>query len=339
MAPELNLDVGKIAVYSDDIAFLIKLDSHNDMDMLLSRISRHFQRFGMTLKIRQTMVSKTRITMLRQHYIGGIRADAAPKRMLSATHFSCSTMDAQEVELTGLSSACNSAIELANSIVPATVLKWYRASLYKLRSFISSLDTPIDEKFLRLGFRESTISLYKSHFKEFTVIPSWFIEHINELKRQRKLNQAFEMLMQNQGHHKMRPSEKPVQFKADICNAIIYDQAIWVLFHCSMILPTSVGGSGLLSLEQSALTGFGEGFSRPLAALSMSFRSTRFEPLVAKIFENLLGSRLQIHGPEASGLLRQGRGGPGRQYGYAPLETDLITEEWPSHGYPPGCHI
>jgi hypothetical protein len=55
---------------------------------------------------------------------------------------------------------------------------------------------------------------------------------------------------------------------------------------------------------------------------------------VSKIIENLLGSRLQIHEADAVGLLRQGRGGPNRQYGYAPIETDLITEEWPSHGYP-----
>ena len=94
----LGLDVGTIAVYSDDIAFLLRLASVLDIDGVLFRIYQHFALFGMTLKMRQTMVSSSRITMLRQHYIGGIRADATPKRLLSATTFSCSTMDCEDIE-------------------------------------------------------------------------------------------------------------------------------------------------------------------------------------------------------------------------------------------------
>jgi hypothetical protein len=41
--------------------------------------------------------------MLRQHYIGGIITDAAPKLLLSATYFGCNTIKSQKIELTDLS--------------------------------------------------------------------------------------------------------------------------------------------------------------------------------------------------------------------------------------------
>nr|QDB75017.1 MAG: RNA-dependent RNA polymerase [Cladosporium cladosporioides negative-stranded RNA virus 1] len=127
--------VKTIMVYSDDVNAIltIKQASEPMVQSVFSKIMKHCDKFGMTIKYSQTMLSKHRVTMLRQHYADGIRADSTLKRLISVSAGNNPTIVSDEIEVAGICSSASSAMELSNHHEACAYLKNYKLGLLLCR--------------------------------------------------------------------------------------------------------------------------------------------------------------------------------------------------------------
>lgn len=126
-------------IYSDDVNIIarIPLENESDLTSLYNDLTKHFVKFGMILKASQTAISKNRVTLLRQHYFRGQRADSMMKRILSTSILNEDTFISEQMEIAGLNSSISSSLELTNEYVLPQYLKWYLAFYITLRSTTS----------------------------------------------------------------------------------------------------------------------------------------------------------------------------------------------------------
>lgn len=132
-----SIDCKFLAVYSDDVAAIIRLVNLNihGLNDLYRKLVAHCYKFGMIVKASQTMISKCRITMLRQHYVLGKRSDASLKRMIATSLFSNENISSEELDVASINSTISSSIELSNYVITATALKLHKAIFVTMRSF------------------------------------------------------------------------------------------------------------------------------------------------------------------------------------------------------------
>nr|WON42279.1 RNA-dependent RNA polymerase [Actinidia fungus negative-stranded RNA virus 1] len=130
-----DLDVKKIMVYSDDVNAILKIRQASEpmVQSVFSKVMDHCSKFGMTVKYSQTTLSKHRITMLRQHYSDGIRADSTLKRLVSISAANNPVIVADELEVSGICSSASSAMELSNHNEACSYLKNYKLGLLSAR--------------------------------------------------------------------------------------------------------------------------------------------------------------------------------------------------------------
>lgn len=130
-----DLSVNKIMVYSDDVDAILKILQASEpmIQSVFQKIMHHCSKFGMTVKYSQTTLSKHRITMLRQHYANGIRADSTLKRLLSISAGNNPVLVADELEVSGICSSASSALELSNHNEACAYLKNYKLGLLLCR--------------------------------------------------------------------------------------------------------------------------------------------------------------------------------------------------------------
>jgi hypothetical protein len=338
-----ELDICNIAVYSDDIAMVVShpMVDNQAQNRVLKVIQDHYAKFGMILKASQTVVSKYRITMLRQHYIMGIRADSSLKRMVSASSMGSSLYHCDEIEASGLTSAVSSSIELANSIKTQTFLKWYRCIQLLYRGFISGLTTKIDPNIMNENFfSEGTISLYKSYF-DYEQIHSegWIINRIisemDDIERE-ACSGWLQTIVKDLSQKKLSGSE--LDTMTDQIRRIIYeDEAFWVLLYFKCVLPNDLGGAGVIPLEIMALTGVRDNLGRLLGNIISTFRShKRWNNLSLRILENALGGKFLrskltldiMHNPD--NVIKVSQNNADEYYTTSYDETVLINQEWPN---------
>jgi len=126
-----DIEVKTIMVYSDDVNAVIQVKQASEpmVKSIFSKIMKHCSKFGMTVKYSQTTLSKHRITMLRQHYADGIRADSTLKRLISISAGNNPTIVAEELEVAGISASAASAMELSNHHEACSYLKNYKLGL------------------------------------------------------------------------------------------------------------------------------------------------------------------------------------------------------------------
>lgn len=137
---ESGIDMPMLATYSDDIALLIRLAQleQDSLDRMLQRLKRHCLRFGMIVKASQTIVSQHRITMLRKSYYDGILCDPTIKRLLSHTMFNCELYSSEEIEISSVTSATSSALELTNHPITCCLIKWIKNIALSVRTFANT---------------------------------------------------------------------------------------------------------------------------------------------------------------------------------------------------------
>jgi len=130
-----DLDVKTIMVYSDDVNAILKIKQADELmvQSVFNKIVRHCYAFGMTIKYSQTNLSKHRITMLRQHYADGIRADSTLKKLISISAGNNSMIMSEEIEVAGICSSSSSALELSNHNEACAYLKNYKIGLLLVR--------------------------------------------------------------------------------------------------------------------------------------------------------------------------------------------------------------
>jgi hypothetical protein len=126
-----DISVKTIMVYSDDVNAIVQIKQASEpmVKSIFSKIMSHCTKFGMTVKYSQTTLSKHRITMLRQHYADGIRADSTLKRLISVSAGNNPTIVADELEVAGICSSASSAMELSNHHEACSYLKNYKLGL------------------------------------------------------------------------------------------------------------------------------------------------------------------------------------------------------------------
>lgn len=127
--------VKTIMVYSDDVNAILSIKQASEpmVKSVFSKIMKHCDKFGMTIKYSQTMLSKHRVTMLRQHYADGIRADSTLKRLISVSAGNNATIVSDELEVAGICSSASSAMELSNHHEACSYLKNYKLGLLLCR--------------------------------------------------------------------------------------------------------------------------------------------------------------------------------------------------------------
>jgi hypothetical protein len=126
-----DLVIKTIMVYSDDVNAIINIQQPSEavIKSTFSKIMKHCSRFGMTVKYSQTNLSKHRITMLRQHYADGVRADSTLKRLISVSAGNNPVIVSEELEVAGICSSASSALELSNHHEACAYLKNYKIAL------------------------------------------------------------------------------------------------------------------------------------------------------------------------------------------------------------------
>jgi hypothetical protein len=344
LLPEMtDVVVKKEAVYSDDIALIARItDAGLDAQAaLLDIMCGHFVLFGMILKPIQTAISKKRVTMLRQHYISGERADAAPKRMLSVSSCGSSNLQSDEMESSGIVSACTSALELANQVLPQTVMKWYRFNLLSLRSFKSAIMTRIDPEIMsEKYFSPATVSMYRRMFKySETDENPWIVESLNELFKNRSKEDIIQHILTNERILSSKPiSDSQSENFPLIANQLLYEDPSWLdLFYIRSLMPVSFGGFGMMALEQQGVTGYRDSVSRSLSILRSSFsRLSKGSELANICITNVLGGKGHLHDrhvdKDESNLDLQfvDDDGAVKQYEIHYSQGSLATQDWPN---------
>jgi len=126
-----DLTVKRIMVYSDDVDAILQIPQASEpmVQAVFQKIMTHCSKFGMTVKYSQTTLSKHRITMLRQHYADGIRADSTLKRLLAVSAGNNPVVISDELEVAGICSSSASALELSNHNEACAYLKNYKLGL------------------------------------------------------------------------------------------------------------------------------------------------------------------------------------------------------------------
>lgn len=141
ISTETDIHRESCSVYSDDVAMVIRLKevTTEALNNVFVTMRNHYLRGGMVVKLSQTSVTKNRITMLRIHYFKGQRSDNTLKRLLAASVMNNGVIISDELETSGVNSSCSSAMELSESILTITYVKWQKAVFINMRAFASLL--------------------------------------------------------------------------------------------------------------------------------------------------------------------------------------------------------
>jgi len=126
-----TIDIPMISTYSDDVAAIVKIESPTqyEIDSILETISLELFKLGFVVKSSQTAVSKSRLTLLRQHTVRGIKADSTLKKLLSISTCGNARIVSDEFEIDSISSTVSSALEDTYHIKACLLLKWYKSYL------------------------------------------------------------------------------------------------------------------------------------------------------------------------------------------------------------------
>lgn len=329
--------------YSDDVAATVKarMDDPSTLELVLETFRVHFEKFGMTLKPSQTVVSKGRFTMLRQHYIGGIRADASLKRMLSTSSIHGQSFHCDELEASGISSSVSSALELSNVVYTPTLLKWYRLSHLLLRPFLTVMSNKVDDSIMNEDhFTLRTVALYTSCFEYGT--ESRDVWACQELMKVAKAGPEDTIAARLEGVFKRLSSAKlstdhVATFKASLTYCIEEDDGLKLLFMLRCVLPADLGGCSVQLLEPSILTGVRDTVGRLFGSLHTMFKpEERLHSLLRRCLEFGLGGLGNYYPPTEDVKkhpddylkLDWNKSRPFFKIDYK--ETLLTTQEWPN---------
>lgn len=130
-----DIEIRQIMVYSDDVNATIRIiqASEETVRAVFNKIIKHCLKFGMIVKFSQTNLSKHRITMLRQHYADGVRADSTLKKLISTSGANNPMVVSEEIEVSGICSSIASALELSNHNETCCYLKHYKIGILLAR--------------------------------------------------------------------------------------------------------------------------------------------------------------------------------------------------------------
>nr|UYL94508.1 MAG: RNA-dependent RNA polymerase [Leptosphaeria biglobosa negative single-stranded RNA virus 7] len=272
--------VKTIMVYSDDVNAIISIKQASEpmVQSVFSKIMKHCNKFGMTVKYSQTMLSKHRVTMLRQHYADGIRADSTLKRLISVSAGNNPTIVSDEIEVAGICSSASSAMELSNHHEACAYLKNYKLGLLLCR-MPQMILSRINEKSMispeELPVKLSNLLYYsKDDASDLNLLTN---EHLmvaakNDIAQylgKRVSNMNHDLFLEaitglyGQGVAESRLVDSPDR----VLYLQVYDSFLQDLLFFWMYMPTSIGGLGASLHLNLMLSGHSVGMTKSLQYL------------------------------------------------------------------------
>lgn len=272
-----DISVKTIMVYSDDVNAIIEIKQPSEpmVKSIFSKIMKHCSKFGMTVKYSQTTLSKHRVTMLRQHYADGVRADSTLKRLISVSAGNNPTIVSDELEIAGICSSASSAMELSNHHEACAYLKNYKIGLLLCRLPQMILSKVHDNSMIspqELPVSLSNLLYYSKNDREelnLMTNPRLMVAAKNDiaayLKRNPK-NMSDDIFKQSlRGVYGQSVAESRLVDSPDrVMYLQIYDEFVQDLLFFWSYLPTSLGGLGAALHLNLMLSGHSIGMSKSL---------------------------------------------------------------------------
>jgi len=319
-----DIEITDIMVYSDDVNAIIEIKQATEETIraLFNKVVNHCLKFGMVIKLSQTNLSKHRVTMLRQHYSDGIRADSTLKKLISTSGANNPMLVSEEIEVAGICSSIASALELSNHNETCCYLKNYKIGLLTARlphiilsqdrenSYISSVNLPKNLANLLYSIKDDTSFLIGDR------LDSTIQSVINDISRYLGI---FPKDIDNRSTRdllKITIGENQSSYKfIDSADRLLYlqinDKFLQDLLFFWIYLPTTIGGLGGIFHINLILSGHSSGFSKSIHYLHQWIKNFSSDPT---FFLGYLELALGVD--------------PTKERNF--LETRILTTSWPS---------
>jgi hypothetical protein len=270
-----DIVIPKIMVYSDDVNALIEIKqaSENTVQSVFNKIISHCYKFGMIVKFSQTNLSKHRVTMLRQHYADGVRADSTLKKLISTSGANNPMLMSEEIEISGICSSIASALEMSNHSETCAYLKNYKIGLLVARlphillshpqenSMLSTLSLPSKLVNLLYNIKDNTSSIIGNDMKNTIIAAKNDIANYLE-QRPNNLSTALLSNCLGELYGTSITEEKFADNPDRLLYLQIYDEFLQDLLFFWIYLPASLGGLGGILHIDLILSGHSSGLSK-----------------------------------------------------------------------------
>jgi hypothetical protein len=266
-----------IMVYSDDVNAIIEITQATEatVQSVFNKIIKHCQKFGMLVKFSQTNLSKHRVTMLRQHYSDGVRADSTLKKLISTSAANNPMLYSDELEASGISSSIASALEMSNHSETCAYLKNYKLGLLTVRLPHMMLSQSTDHSILsteHMPQKLNSIMYYLKDDKSYLLgqnAGDTIVRVKNDVANYlgvRLVNLNQDLL--NEALHGLYGTDIKTSRFIDSPDRMlylqIYDKFLQDLQFFWMYLPASIGGIGASLHLNLILSGHSSGFSKAI---------------------------------------------------------------------------
>jgi len=272
-----DLEIETIMVYSDDVNALLKIRQATTagMEATFLKITRHCAKFGMMAKMGQTNLSKHRVTMLRQHYADGERADATLKKLISTSGGNNPMVFSESIEVSGICSSISSALEMTNHTDTCIYLKNYKIAVLLARLPYMILSNPQKDNILSMDNLPPKLVTLLCQIKDDTTILSnensetTLIHAINDISsylgiRPQYLNKNI-LRKALVGLYSHTVDKAKFMDQADrLLYLQIYDKFIFELLFYWTYMPVNLGGLGGSLTINLLLSGHSSGTSKSL---------------------------------------------------------------------------
>lgn len=269
--------VKRIMVYSDDVNAVLSIPQATEavVQSVFSKVMAHCSKFGMTVKYSQTTLSRHRITMLRQHYADGIRADSTLKRLLSISAGNNPVLASDELEVAGICSSASSALELSNHNEACSYLKNYKLGLLLSRLPQMILSHPAKHSMIseqELPPALSNVLYYIKEDADYLAATSPMELHnaaLNDIasyigRSQGTMNKQLYSQVLGGVYGVGVAEERMVDNPDRVLYLQVYDPFVQDLLFLWTYLPASIGGLGASLHVNLVLSGHSVGFTKAL---------------------------------------------------------------------------
>jgi len=325
---ETTIDLKECAVYSDDVALSTQLPKPepNILNLEFSQMTKHYARAGLTVKMKQTAMSRNRVTLLRSHYCKGWKSDSSIKRLLAVSTMNNPNFASEELEVAGVCSTLSSSLELSEHILPITYIKWYYISLCTVRLFAAYMEKP----------RTSILWELESTPKDIQHL--LFFEKGDRYLHGKKTNMELALDLARVATEKgvllpdsVKTTEisdtiqslfginaaefQTLQVRDLVYYMLLNNDLIKSLFFLILTLPTSVGGKNSSLMINDILSGHSDGFHKQIHYLHQWLHFGKGQPVW---IQDIMKHALRV---------------PTNEIGQHQV-TELCISTWPTVNYP-----
>jgi hypothetical protein len=280
-----SMDLKDKAIYSDDVNIIIDMNdlTQKGLTITFNKIQSHYFRYGMLCKISQTTLSKTRVTMLRQHYYKGVRSDSTLKRLLAVTAYDNGVINSDELETDAVCSTTSSALEMTEHVYTCCFFKWYYSAVINLRNFCALFDQERENSILDKQtlppLLQSLLYPKSEDLNLFIEIKSGKVmqEIKTDITRLQQILKGYSLqatsnfyireLINNNIYNRIAIKKKDI-----IIRMLIDNDYLRNMFFLLLTSPKSLGGAGVNFLVTDILSGHSDGFFKQVYYLHQSIK-------------------------------------------------------------------